>query len=46
MKFGKKNAEGLKILLFTHPDVDDLINDTFYFLTHPSGVHFFFPSKY
>ena len=36
MKFEKnKNAKDLKILLFTHPDVDDLIKDDFYFLTHP-----------
>ena len=28
-----KNAKGLKILLFTHPDVDDLIKDTFFFDT-------------
>ena len=31
-----KNTEGIKFFLFTHPDVDDLIKDTFYFLTRPS----------
>ena len=31
-----KNGKSLKIYLFTHPDEDDLIKDTFYFLTHPN----------
>ena len=31
-----ENALSLKIFLFTLPDVDDLIKDTFYFLTQPN----------
>ena len=38
MKFEKIKTLSLKILLFTHPDVDDLIKDDFYFLTHPNGA--------
>ena len=37
MKFEKI---GLKILLFTHSGVDDLIKDDFYFLTHPNQPYF------
>ena len=38
-----KNAKNLEILLLTLPDVDDLIKETFYFLTHPTGSA---PSRY
>ena len=31
-----KNVKGLKILLLMHSDVDDLIKETFLFLTHPT----------
>ena len=31
-----KNAKNLEILLLMLPDVDDLIKDTFYFLTDPN----------
>ena len=39
MKFEKIKTllKALKILLYIHPDVDDLIKDDFYFLTHPNG---------
>ena len=35
----KKDAKNLEIFLLTLPDVDDLIKDTFYFLTHPSATN-------
>ena len=35
-----KNAKSFKILLSMHPDVDDLIKDTLFFLTHPNDSVF------
>ena len=34
-----KNGKSLKICLFTHPDEDDLIKDTFYFMTHLNDAY-------